>query len=153
MMKPSAVISGSNIRAATWQARTCAVLFSAWLFVTVPIRTRNPQKRLLSMVNFRSLVRTATFTVVFNLSDAVIAGSPGYINLLDALNSYALVSELQEAIKLPCAASFKHVSPAGAAAGVELDDVEKKVYGVDDLKEVLTPLACAYARARGTRFS
>lgn len=76
-------------------------------------------------------------------------GSPGYINLLDALNSYALVKELQEALGLPAAASFKHVSPAGAAVGVELNEVEKKVYGVDDLKEPLTPLATAYARARG----
>jgi len=60
-----------------------------------------------------------------------------------------LVKELQEALGLPAAASFKHVSPAGAAVGIELDETEKKVYGVDDLKEPLTPLACAYARARG----
>lgn len=80
---------------------------------------------------------------------AALCGSPGYINLLDALNSYALVKELQEALKLPAAASFKHVSPAGAAVGIELDETEKKVYGVDDLKEPLTPLASAYARARG----
>ncbi|KZP01660.1 bifunctional purine biosynthesis protein ade10 [Calocera viscosa TUFC12733] len=79
----------------------------------------------------------------------VLAGSPGYINLLDALNSWALVSELQAALGLPAAASFKHVSPAGAAVGLELDATEKAVYGVDDLKEALTPLACAYARARG----
>ncbi|KAJ6580879.1 bifunctional purine biosynthesis protein ade10 [Mycena capillaripes] len=79
----------------------------------------------------------------------VLCGSPGYINLLDALNSFALVKELQEALGLPAAASFKHVSPAGAAVGIELDETEKKVYGVDDLKEPLTPLACAYARARG----
>ncbi|KAF9461079.1 bifunctional purine biosynthesis protein ade10 [Collybia nuda] len=79
----------------------------------------------------------------------VLSGSPGYINLLDALNSYALVKELQEALNLPAAASFKHVSPAGAAVGVELNETEKKVYGVDDLKEPLTPLAAAYARARG----
>jgi phosphoribosylaminoimidazolecarboxamide formyltransferase / IMP cyclohydrolase len=78
-----------------------------------------------------------------------LVGSPGYINLLDALNSWALVKELQEALNLPAAASFKHVSPAGAAVGLELSDVEKQVYGVDDLKEPLTPLACAYARARG----
>ncbi|EIN09459.1 bifunctional purine biosynthesis protein ade10 [Punctularia strigosozonata HHB-11173 SS5] len=78
-----------------------------------------------------------------------LCGSPGYINLLDALNSWALVKELQAAMNLPAAASFKHVSPAGAAVGLELDDVEKKVYGVDDLKESLTPLASAYARARG----
>ncbi|EKM50096.1 uncharacterized protein PHACADRAFT_178720 [Phanerochaete carnosa HHB-10118-sp] len=76
-------------------------------------------------------------------------GSPGYINLLDALNSYALVKELDEALGLPAAASFKHVSPAGAAVGIELSEVEKRVYGVEDLKELLTPLACAYARARG----
>lgn len=68
---------------------------------------------------------------------------------MDALNSYALVKELEEALGLPAAASFKHVSPAGAAVGVELNDVEKQVYGVDDLKEPLTPLASAYARARG----
>ncbi|KAJ7095981.1 bifunctional purine biosynthesis protein ade10 [Mycena belliarum] len=79
----------------------------------------------------------------------VLCGSPGYINLLDALNSYALVKELQEALNLPAAASFKHVSPAGAAVGIALDETEKKVYGVEDLKEPLTPLACAYARARG----
>lgn len=72
---------------------------------------------------------------------------------MDALNSYALVKELQEALGLPAAASFKHVSPAGAAVGVELNDVEKKVYGVDDLKEPLTPLASAYARARGKIFT
>lgn len=80
---------------------------------------------------------------------AALYGSPGYINLLDALNSYALVKELQEALGLPAAASFKHVSPAGAAVGIELSEVEKQVYGVEDLKEPLTPLACAYARARG----
>jgi phosphoribosylaminoimidazolecarboxamide formyltransferase/IMP cyclohydrolase len=60
-----------------------------------------------------------------------------------------LVSELKEVLQLPAAASFKHVSPAGAAVGVELNDIERKVYGVDDLKEPLTPLATAYARARG----
>ena len=80
----------------------------------------------------------------------VLCGSPGYINLLDALNSYALVKELQEALNLPAAASFKHVSPAGAAVGIELNETEKLVYGVDDLKEPLTPLASAYARARGS---
>ena len=79
----------------------------------------------------------------------MLCGAPGYINLLDALNSYALVKELQEALGLPAAASFKHVSPAGTAVGMELDEVEKKVYGVDDLKEPLTLLASAYARARG----
>lgn len=65
------------------------------------------------------------------------------------MNSYALVKELHEALNTPAAASFKHVSPAGAAVGIPLDDIEKKVYGVDDLKEELTPLAAAYARARG----
>ncbi|KAI8641721.1 phosphoribosylaminoimidazolecarboxamide formyltransferase/IMP cyclohydrolase [Parasitella parasitica] len=78
----------------------------------------------------------------------VLSGSPGYINFLDALNSWALVKELREATGIAAAASFKHVSPAGAAIGVELDDTEKKVCQVDDLK-VLTPLANAYARARG----
>jgi len=78
-----------------------------------------------------------------------LCGSPGYINLLDALNSYALVKELSEVLNLPAAASFKHVSPAGAAVGIELDETEKIVYGVEDLKEPLTPLASAYARARG----
>lgn len=69
--------------------------------------------------------------------------------MLDALNSYALVKELKEALNLPAAASFKHVSPAGAAVGIELDETEKKVYAVNDLKAPLTPLASAYARARG----
>ncbi|KAK0440970.1 bifunctional purine biosynthesis protein ade10 [Desarmillaria tabescens] len=83
-----------------------------------------------------------------------LCGSPGYINLLDALNSYALVKELQEALNLPAAASFKHVSPAGAAVGIELNETEKSVYGVDDLKVPLTtPLAAAYARARGCHHS
>ena len=69
--------------------------------------------------------------------------------MLDALNSYALVSELSAAFSpaLPAAASFKHVSPAGAAVGTPLTDIEKKVYFVEDIE--LTPLACAYARARG----
>ena len=87
---------------------------------------------------------------VFTHNFIVLSGSPGYINLLDALNSYALVKELSEALQIPAAASFKHVSPAGAAVGYELDETEKKVYGVDDLKEPLTPISCAYARARGT---
>lgn len=77
----------------------------------------------------------------------VLNGRPGYINLLDALNSWQLVKELREATGLPAAASFKHVSPAGAAVGVELNDTLKKIYFVDDLK--LSPLATAYARARG----
>ncbi|KAI0332766.1 bifunctional purine biosynthesis protein ade10 [Cubamyces sp. BRFM 1775] len=89
------------------------------------------------------------FVVEGELPFKALCGSPGYINLLDALNSYALVKELSEALNLPAAASFKHVSPAGAAVGLELSEVEKQVYGVDDLKEPLTSLACAYARARG----
>ncbi|KAI5810159.1 cytidine deaminase-like protein [Peziza echinospora] len=80
----------------------------------------------------------------------VLAGSPGYINLLDALNAWPLVKELKEAINLPAAASFKHVSPAGAAVGVPLSDTEKKVCFVDDIAGINdSPLACAYARARG----
>ena len=79
----------------------------------------------------------------------VLNGRPGYINLLDVLNSWQLVKELKEATGLPAAASFKHVSPAGAAVGLPLNDILKKVYFVDDLKVELSPLACAYARARG----
>jgi phosphoribosylaminoimidazolecarboxamide formyltransferase/IMP cyclohydrolase len=78
----------------------------------------------------------------------VLSGSPGYINLLDALNAWPLVKELKQALGLPAAASFKHVSPAGAAIGIPLSDEEKIVYGVEDL--VLSPLASAYARARGS---
>lgn len=74
-------------------------------------------------------------------------GKPGYINFLDAFNSWQLVKELREATGLPCAASFKHVSPAGAAVGTPLSDTLKKIYFVDDLE--LSPLACAYAKARG----
>ena len=77
----------------------------------------------------------------------VLSGNPGYINLLDALNGWQLVSELKRVSSLPCATSFKHVSPAGAAIGLPLDDVLKKIYWVED--EKLSPLACAYARARG----
>ena len=77
----------------------------------------------------------------------VLNGKPGYINFLDALNSWQLVKELKEATGLPAAASFKHVSPAGAALGLPLDDALRKMYFVGD-KE-LSPLACAYARARG----
>ena len=77
----------------------------------------------------------------------VLNGRPGFINFLDAFNSWQLVKELKEATGLPAAASFKHVSPAGAAVAVPMDDVLKKIYYVDDLK--LTPLATAYARARG----
>ena len=79
----------------------------------------------------------------------VLNGRPGYINFLDALNSWQLVKELKEATGLPGAASFKHVSPAGAAVGLPLSDTLKKIYFVDDIKLPLTPIACAYARARG----
>ena len=78
----------------------------------------------------------------------VLNGRPGYINLLDAFNGWQLVRELKKATGLPAATSFKHVSPAGAAVGLPMDDVLKKIYWVDDLGE-LSPLACAYARARG----
>ncbi len=78
----------------------------------------------------------------------VLSGRPGYINFLDAFNSWQLVSELKKATGLPAAASFKHVSPAGAAVATELSDTMKKIYFVDDMGE-LSPLACAYARARG----
>ena len=78
----------------------------------------------------------------------VLNGKPGYINFLDALNSWQLVKELKEATGLPAATSFKHVSPAGAAVGLPLTDTLAKIYWVDDLGE-LSPLACAYARARG----
>ncbi len=79
----------------------------------------------------------------------VLGGHPGYINLLDALNSWQLVRELRAATGLPAAASFKHVSPAGAAVGIPMSDVLKEIYFVDDVKIPLTPLATAYARARG----
>jgi phosphoribosylaminoimidazolecarboxamide formyltransferase/IMP cyclohydrolase len=79
----------------------------------------------------------------------VLNGRPGYINFLDALNSWQLVKELQQATGLPAAASFKHVSPAGAAVGLPLSDTLKKIYFVDDLPIELSPIACAYARARG----
>jgi phosphoribosylaminoimidazolecarboxamide formyltransferase/IMP cyclohydrolase len=78
----------------------------------------------------------------------VLSGRPGYINFLDAFNGWQLVSELKQATGLPAATSFKHVSPAGAAIGLPLDDTLKKIYWVDDMGE-LSPLACAYARARG----
>lgn len=78
----------------------------------------------------------------------VLNGKPGYINFLDAFNGWQLVKELKEATGHPAATSFKHVSPAGAAIGLPLSDVEKKIYWVDDLGD-LSPLACAYARARG----
>ena len=76
----------------------------------------------------------------------VLSGRPGYINFLDALNGWQLVSELKRATGMPAAASFKHVSPAGAAVGEPLDDVLRKMYFIDPEAE-LSPLACAYARA------
>lgn len=79
----------------------------------------------------------------------VLNGRPGYINFLDALNSWQLVKELKDATGMPAAASFKHVSPAGAAIGLALSDTLKKIYFVDDVEFELTPLASAYARARG----
>ena len=79
----------------------------------------------------------------------VLSGRPGYINLLDALNGWQLVSELRSATGLPAAASFKHVSPAGAALGIPMSDVLKRAYRVDDLSIDGSLLACAYARARG----
>ena len=78
----------------------------------------------------------------------VLNGRPGYINFLDALNSYQLVTELKAATGLPAAASFKHVSPAGAALGLPLDETLRRIYFVDPDAE-LSPIACAYARARG----
>ena len=78
----------------------------------------------------------------------VLMGRPGFINFLDAFNGWQLVKELKEATGLPAATSFKHVSPAGAAVGLPLDETLAKIYWVDDLGE-LSPLACAYARARG----
>jgi phosphoribosylaminoimidazolecarboxamide formyltransferase / IMP cyclohydrolase len=82
-----------------------------------------------------------------DLPITVLGGSPGYINLLDALNAWQLVRELKQTIGLPAAASFKHVSPSGAAVAVSLSDILKKVYFVEDME--LSPLATAYARARG----
>ena len=79
----------------------------------------------------------------------VLNGRPGYINFLDALNSWQLVKELKAATGMPSAASFKHVSPAGAAIGLPLSDTLKRIYFVDDVKVELSSLACAYARARG----
>ena len=78
----------------------------------------------------------------------VLSGRPGYINFLDAFNGWQLVSELKKATGLPAATSFKHVSPAGAAVGLPMDDTLRKIYWVDDMGE-LSPIACAYARARG----
>ncbi|MCI9447604.1 MAG: phosphoribosylaminoimidazolecarboxamide formyltransferase [Lachnospiraceae bacterium] len=79
----------------------------------------------------------------------VLNGKPGYINFLDALNGWQLVKELKQATGLPAATSFKHVSPAGAAVGLPLTEVERKIYWVDDMDMEFTPLANAYARARG----
>ena len=79
----------------------------------------------------------------------VLSGRPGYINFLDAFNAWQLVRELKEATGLPAAASFKHVSPAGAAVGLPLSDTLRKIYWVDDVPFELTPIASAYARARG----
>ena len=81
----------------------------------------------------------------------ILNGRPGYINFLDALNSWQLVRELKKNLNLPAAASFKHVSPAGAALGLPLNDMEKKLFFVDEKLDInSSPLACAYARARGT---
>ncbi|XP_026830664.1 bifunctional purine biosynthesis protein PURH-like [Ooceraea biroi] len=89
------------------------------------------------------------FTTLEKLPLTVLNGSPGFINLCDALNGYQLVKELKSALSLPAATSFKHVSPAGAAVGVPLDSTQAKLCQVDDLFDQLTPLATAYARARG----
>ncbi|KAI9841787.1 MAG: bifunctional phosphoribosylaminoimidazolecarboxamide formyltransferase/IMP cyclohydrolase [Sclerophora amabilis] len=92
----------------------------------------------------------AAYTKESYLPFKVLCGSPGYINLLDALNAWPLVKELSQALQLPAATSFKHVSPAGAAIGVPLSEVERKVYMVDDIEGVEnSSLAQAYARARG----
>ncbi len=84
----------------------------------------------------------------FDLPIEVLNGKPGYINFLDAFNSWQLVKELKEATGLPAAASFKHVSPAGAAVGLPLSEVDRQIYFVDEPGE-LSPIACAYIRARG----
>jgi len=89
------------------------------------------------------------FMIEGELPIEVLNGRPGYINFLDALNSWQLVKELKKATGLPAAASFKHVSPAGAAVGLPLNDTLKKIYFVDDIQIPLSPIACAYARARG----
>ena len=81
----------------------------------------------------------------------ILCGRPGYINFLDAFNSWQLVKELKEATGMPCATSFKHVSPTSAAVGLPLSDALKKACFVDDIEGLDdSPLACAYARARGT---
>lgn len=84
-----------------------------------------------------------------DLPVTVLNGRPGYINFMDALNSWQLVKELKHATQMPAAASFKHVSPAGAAIGLPLNDILKKIYFVEDVQIPLSPIACAYARARG----
>ena len=84
-----------------------------------------------------------------NLPVEILNGKPGYINFLDAFNGWQLVKELKEATGLPAATSFKHVSPAGAAVGLPLSEVEKKIYWVDESIGELSPIACAYSRARG----
>ncbi|MDD6039356.1 MAG: phosphoribosylaminoimidazolecarboxamide formyltransferase, partial [bacterium] len=84
-----------------------------------------------------------------DLPITVLNGKPGYINFLDAFNGWQLVKELKKATGLAAATSFKHVSPAGAAVGQPLSDVERKIYWVDDMDIEFTPLANAYARARG----
>lgn len=89
------------------------------------------------------------FTTLEKLPLTVLNGSPGFINLCDALNGYQLVKELKSALNLPAATSFKHVSPAGAAVGISLDSTQAKLCQVEDLHDQLTPLANAYARARG----
>lgn len=89
------------------------------------------------------------FTTLEKLPLRVVNGSPGFINLCDALNGWQLVKELKRALSLPAATSFKHVSPAGAAVGTPLDHVQAKLCQVDDIFDQLTPLATAYARARG----
>jgi len=91
--------------------------------------------------------KARVFTKSGNLPFKVLNGQPGYINLLDALNSWQLVKELKSALNLPAAASFKHVSPAGAAVGLPLNETLKKVYFVENME--LSPIATAYARARG----
>lgn len=92
----------------------------------------------------------AAFTKGEKLPFKVLNGAPGYINLLDSLNAWPLVKELKQALDLPAAASFKHVSPAGAAIGLPLNDIERKVYMVDDIVGIeSSALAQAYARARG----
>ena len=92
-------------------------------------------------------VPARVYMEVGELPFEVLNGSPGYINLLDAFNSWQLVKELKGALNLPAATSFKHVSPSGSAVGIPLNDALKRAYFVDDLE--LSPLAVAYARARG----